>query len=83
MPTYDRYCAECDQLFEVTCKIAEKDNIHECPFCAGTDGEWRITAPQLSLASSLGTTTDKKTGFHEVVSKIAKTYPLSEVAKRK
>ena len=83
MPTYDRYCDECDQLFEVTCKIAEKGGTHECPFCAGTEGEWRITAPQLSLASSLGTTTDKRTGFHEVVSKIAKTYPLSEVAKRK
>ena len=82
MPVYDRYCNDCDTLFEVTCKISEKDDTHECPYCASTDGEWRISAPQLSLASSLGTTNDKRSGFHEVVQKIAKTYPMSEVAKR-
>lgn len=82
MPTYDRKCDECDQLYEVTCKISEKNDEHECPFCGATTGEWMISAPQLSLASSLGTTTDKKTGFHEVVQKIAKTYPRSELAKR-
>lgn len=83
MPTYDRKCEQCDELFEVTCKISEKDNDHECPYCGSIDGVWQISAPKLSLASSLGTTTDKKTGFHEVVQKIAKTYPMSEVAKRK
>ena len=82
MPVYDRKCDDCDQLFEVNCKISEKTETHECPYCGSTEGQWMIGAPQLSLASSLGTTTDKKTGFHEVVQKIAKTYPRSEVAKR-
>lgn len=79
---YDRKCDRCDELFEVTCKISEKDNEHECPSCGATEGYWMISAPQLSLFSSLGTTTDNKTGFHEVVQKIAKTYPKSELAKR-
>jgi putative FmdB family regulatory protein len=83
MPVYDRKCGSCDELFEVTCKISEKSNTHECPYCGGTDGEWQISAPALSASSSrMGTTTDKKSGFHEVVQKIAKTYPRSELAKR-
>lgn len=82
MPVYDRKCADCDELFEVSCKISEKYDVHECPYCGGTTGDWMISAPKLSLASSLGTTTDKRSGFHEVVQKIAKTYPMSEVAKR-
>jgi putative FmdB family regulatory protein len=82
MPVYDRKCGACDELYEVTCKISEKGDNHICPYCDSTEGEWMISAPKLSLASSLGTTTDKRSGFHEVVQKIAKTYPMSEVAKR-
>lgn len=83
MPLYDRSCNDCDELFEVTCKISEKDNIHECPHCGATDGEWRISAPALcSTSARMGTSTDKKTGFGEVVERIAKAYPHAPIAKR-
>lgn len=45
MPIWDRHCEKCDELFEVTCKIAEKDNTFECPYCGSTDGVWRMSAP--------------------------------------
>ncbi len=82
MPLYDRKCVECDELFEVVCKISEKDNKQECPHCGATEGEWMISAPNFSTGQRMGTSNDKKTGFHEVISKIAKTYPRSELAKR-
>jgi putative FmdB family regulatory protein len=83
MPLYDRRCGKCEALWEISCKISEKDHDHECPECGSVDGEWMMSAPNVSMQSGrFGNTTDKKSGFHEVVSKIAKTYPRSELAKR-
>ena len=45
MPLYDRKCNTCDAIFEVVCKISEKENKHECPECDSVDGYWMIGAP--------------------------------------
>lgn len=82
MPLYDRQCGQCHELWEVSCKISEKDNIRECPYCGSVDGSWRPSAPAVQMEFGRFTNPDKRTGFGDVVKKIAKTYPKSELAKR-
>jgi len=80
MPLYDRSCNVCEALFEVSCKIAEKNNPHECPECGSTDGTWRITAPNAIPADKLGRGRDG--GFREVLSKIHGSMPGSTLRDR-
>lgn len=75
MPLYDRKCAECDALFEVTCKIAEKDNTHECPECGATDGAWMFGTPMSIAPDRLGRGRDG--GMKEVLQKIHERNPKS------
>lgn len=69
MPLYDRKCRSCDELFEVMCKISEKDNVQECPSCGSIDGTWMVgTAPRLIEPERLGRL--KRGDTREVLSKI-------------
>jgi putative FmdB family regulatory protein len=80
MPLYDRHCSSCDELFEVSCKIAEKDNPHECPHCGSIEGEWMLSAPRAVPADRLGRGRDG--GFREVLSKIHHSMPQSTLKDR-
>ena len=82
MPNYDRKCNDCGELFEITCKIAEKTDEHECPYCGGTDGVWMISAPAVSMEGMRFTNTDSRSGFGEVVKKIQKAYPRAPINER-
>lgn len=82
MPRYDRKCLSCETVFEVTCKISEKHSKDfPCEKCGKTDGEWLMGAPQLVEHQRLSTA-KKDTGFKEVLQKIAKNYPRSEITKQ-
>ena len=82
MAKYDRHCTACDNIFEVTCKIAEKDDPHPCPSCESTDGEWYVGAPMFAARSDRLMTMKQDNGFKEVLAKIAERNPRTEVAKR-
>jgi putative FmdB family regulatory protein len=68
---YDRQCNSCDELFEVNCKMSEKDNDHECPYCGSVEGEWRPSAPAFTMRGDRLMTRKKDAGFKEVLQKIA------------
>lgn len=80
MPLYDRKCNECDALFEVNCKIAEKDNPHECPECGATDGAWMFGTPMAIAPDRLGRGRDG--GMKEVLQKIHERNPKSILRER-
>ncbi len=82
MPTWDKKCNACGDLYEVICKIQEKDNQHECPYCGQTDGTWMLSAPMVSMERGRFMNTDNRTGFGDVVKKIQKAYPNSEISRR-
>jgi hypothetical protein len=72
MPRYDFQCANCEYIFEVTCKISEKQNPHACPECLSTHTESKIfSAPHLGDSVSLGYNPHQR-GFKEVLNKIHK-----------
>lgn len=78
MPKYDRKCSTCETVFEVTCKISEKSNSHECTSCHSDKGEWIIGAPTICEAQRLSTS-KKDTGFKEVLQKISSRNPRTSV----
>ena len=80
MPLYDRKCNQCDTLWEVNCKISEKDQPHECPECGSTDGAWMISTPMAVPPDRLGRGRDG--GFREVLSKIHHSMPGSTLKQR-
>lgn len=80
MPLYDRKCNICDELFEVQCKIVEKDNPHECPYCGSTDGDWMIGKPNFSR--DVQGKLKRDGGFREVLSKIHERSPGSTLRDR-
>lgn len=70
MPLYDFQCVECETIFEVQCKMSEKQNPHSCPNCESIKTESRIlSAPRLSDSISLGLNQHQR-GFKEVLKKI-------------
>lgn len=79
MPIYDFKCNSCEDIFTVTCRIAEKDN-QSCPKCSSNSYEHHHTTG-LAIGDSvrLGV---KKTdnGFKEVLSKIASNNYKSNLA---
>ena len=81
MPMYDRHCNACDELFVITCKISEKENLFECPYCGSVDGDWRPSAPASSIRPDrfMG---KQDTGFKEVLSKIQERNKRTEICKR-
>ncbi len=82
MPLYDRHCTVCDELFEVQCKIAEKENPHICPYCGSTEGEWYVGAAAVSTNPSRFSTHKKDSGFNEVIQKIQSKYPKTPLSER-
>lgn len=74
MPLYDRKCEKCDEIFEVNCKISEKDDPKECPYCGATEGTYMMSAPMSSIRPerfSANVKNNKGKGFSEVLSKIS------------
>lgn len=72
MPRYDFQCLDCSTVFEVSCKISEKDKPHNCPTCDSTATESRFfSAPRLGDSISLGLNQHQR-GFREVLNKIHK-----------
>lgn len=83
MPTYTRHCDKCDELFDVVCKIAEKETaIHECPYCGNTEGTYRPTSCHTSMESGRFMTKKKDSGFSEVISKIKERNPRTSITQR-
>jgi putative FmdB family regulatory protein len=82
MPVYDRQCATCEELFEVVCKISEKDNGHECPYCGDLNGYWRPVAPNMTIRSDRLMTHKSDNGFKEVLSKIQERNKRTEICQR-
>lgn len=82
MPLYDRSCTACDEIFEVNCKISEKDNDHECPYCGSIDGEWRVSSPNFTTRPDRLMTAKKDAGFKEVLQKIQSRNKRTEISKR-
>ena len=37
MPTYDYTCNDCEEEFEMILRVAEMDDVQECPECGSTD----------------------------------------------
>ena len=79
MPTYDKKCNECDELFEVRCRIAEKDEPKECPHCGSMDSVYMLSTPVLSRHSERLMTHKKDSGFGEVLSKISERNPRTNL----
>ena len=72
MPFYDFKCSECSNIFEVMCRIAERENQH-CPTCNSTKYESHHTTPiPFGDPVRLGVRTIDN-GFREVLSKINST----------
>lgn len=82
MPTYDRQCNTCDELFEVRCKISEREDQHVCPFCASFDGAWRLSSPHVTMRGDRLMTQKQDNGFKEVLSKIKERNQRTEICKR-
>jgi len=80
MPLYDKQCQLCDTLFELQCRIAEKDEPKDCPNCGSYDTVYRPTAPMLSTHSERLMTHKKDSGFNEVLSKIKERNPRTPLA---
>ena len=72
MPFYDFKCSECSNIFEVMCRIAERENQH-CSICNSSKYESHHTTPiPLGDPVRLGVRTIDN-GFREVLSKINST----------
>ena len=78
MAKYDRRCSGCGNVFEVSCKIAEKQNDHPCSDCNNLEGEWLISAPSLVEHQRMSTA-KKDSGFKEVLQKISERNPRTNV----
>lgn len=83
MPTYTRHCDACDEIFDVLCRIADRDTaVHECPHCGGKGGSWMLSAPTLSRHSERLMTHRPDSGFREVLSKIQERNPRTSVCEQ-
>jgi putative FmdB family regulatory protein len=72
MPLYDFKCNDCETIFEVQCKISEKDSPHACPSCSSVKtNSVFLSAPRLGDSIALGIN-EKQRGFKEVLNKIHK-----------
>lgn len=80
MPMYDRQCTKCETLFVVTCRIAAKEEPHPCPNCASIEGEYRPSAPNMTIRSDRLMTHKKDAGFNEVIQKIQERNPRTPLA---
>lgn len=42
---YEYFCTDCKNVFDVSCKISERDYKWACPACGSTNSEKRLTCP--------------------------------------
>jgi hypothetical protein len=83
MAVYDRKCTACDELFEVSCRIADKDTaVFNCPYCDSVDGVYLPSAPNTSIRPDRLMTAKKDAGFGEVISKIKERNKRTSISKR-
>ena len=83
MPTYTRHCNSCDEIFDVSCKIAEKELLKPpCPYCDSQAGEWRLSAPHVTMHGDRFSATNKPNGFKEVIQKIQERNPRTSISER-
>lgn len=82
MPIYTRKCKSCDEIWDLQCKIVEKDNDHECPYCGSIKGVWMLSAPAFSMRGDRFMTQKKDAGFKEVISKIAERNPGTKICEQ-
>jgi len=69
MPFYDFKCSDCESIFSVSCRIADRES-QECPSCKSKKYESYHTAmPAFGDPVRLGIRTVDN-GFREVLSKI-------------
>ena len=81
MPKYDFECNKCEVIFEVDCKISERNNTHACPECnSKKTNQVILSAPKLGISMRLGLNPKQKE-FREVLSKIHKRTPGSRLDK--
>ena len=81
MPTYTRHCDKCDEIFDVMCKIADKDSLKpSCPYCDSQAGSWQISAPHFTLRGDRMMHQKKDAGFQEVLSKIKERNPRTAIS---
>lgn len=81
MPTYDYECKGCGTKFDVICRIADMDVPKECPECHSNDTFRFIGgAPAFGDSVRLGITRPDQ-GFKEVLQKIHKNTPGSQLDK--
>lgn len=82
MPIYEFVCNQCESLFEITCKISElKTKEHSCPICSSSDIVQHIfTAPIRAESHRIGTN-QRQQEFKDVLNRIHKTTPGSQLDK--
>lgn len=81
MPLYDFQCNDCSEIFEVSCKISERSDPHQCPSCSSTNTSTKIlSAPKLGDSIALGLNQHQR-AFKEVLNKIHKKTPGSALNK--
>lgn len=69
---YDKKCTDCSTVFEVICKISEKESkVSYCPECGSSDSSYIPTAPVFLDSRGI---TDRhpaeKTGLDKVLKRI-------------
>jgi len=82
MPIYTRHCNDCDELFDVHCSIATKEDTKECPYCGSTDGDYRPTACHTTIRGDRLMTAKKDGGFGEVISKLKERNKRTSISER-
>ena len=80
MPLYDRSFNDCEELFTVFCRIADKETPKECPKCGSTDGVYMLAAPTLSRHSERLMTHRSDKGFGEVIDRVKERNPRTPLA---
>ena len=44
MPTYEYWCKKCDERFEITCRMDDREALAVCPKCKGKKATPVITS---------------------------------------
>ena len=84
MTIYAYQCTECQEVFDMNKKIAERDSIEsdECPACKAVGKITRlVSAPTIGYGVTIGASGKPPDGFREVLRNIHKRAPGSQLDK--
>lgn len=82
MPLYDAKCEDCGTVFEYISSISNRDSVPQCHTCNSKNTEKHVTkAPALGCAWSMGLVKPDR-DFRDMLSRIAKNNPGSNVNDR-